>query len=47
MTRSASTRFEAWNTGCERRSNNLKPDITFVPGNRDKIKAGAYKCVGE
>jgi hypothetical protein len=25
----------------------LKPDITFVPGNRDKVKAGAYKCVGE
>jgi hypothetical protein len=25
----------------------LKPDIAFVPANREKIAAGAYQCVGD
>jgi len=25
----------------------LKPDVPFTPENRDRIKAGDYKCVGE
>jgi hypothetical protein len=25
----------------------LKPDVSFIPANRDRIKSGNYKCVGD